>query len=115
MSHRERLRKPFEFREVYQKGQSVANKEMVMYVLRRTDNCKRMGISINKKVGHAVKRNRLKRMIREVFRFRKETLQEGLDLVFIVRRGISISTYSGMEKAMEDLFRRARIIRDNGG
>lgn len=115
MSKTERLTKPYEYKEVYKKGQSFANRELVMYVLRRDDTRKRMGISINKKVGHAVKRNRLKRVIREVFRLKKENVKEGLDLVFIVRRGIEDTTYRKMEQTMEDLFKKARIIKDNGG
>lgn len=106
----ERLTKNYEFREVYKKGRSLANRELVLYVLKRDDPLKRIGISISKKVGNAVRRNRLKRILREVFRLNRGKMKEGLDLVFIVRRGTRISNYKEMENHVLDLLKKARII-----
>lgn len=106
----EKLTKGYEYREVYKKGRSFANKDLVIYVLKRNDSLKRMGISINKKIGNAVRRNRLKRIIKEVFRLNKNFLESGLDLVFIVRRGISVDSYKEMEKVVVQLFKKAKIV-----
>jgi ribonuclease P protein component len=47
----------------------------------------RLGITVNKRIGNAVRRNRIKRLIREFFRLNKESFQEGYDVIVIANRG----------------------------
>ena len=61
----ESLKKNTEFQAVYKKGKSYANKYLVMYVLENQSNKNRIGISVSKKVGNSVKRNRAKRLMKE--------------------------------------------------
>ena len=79
------LKKNKEFLEVYQKGDSFANKYLVMYVLKNNTIKNRLGISISKKVGNSVKRNRLRRLIKENYRLSEEKYQKGLDIVVVAR------------------------------
>lgn len=67
----------------------------------------RYGFSVTKKVGKAVQRNRLKRLLREIMR--QQSLRPGWDIVFIVRPVAVNADYHGLERAVEELLARARL------
>lgn len=69
----------------------------------------RLGITVSKKVGPAVTRNRVKRLVREAFRVRKALFGEGLDVVFIAKKSASDATY---DQVASDVERIARLIRN---
>ena len=71
----------------------------------------RLGITVSKKVGPAVTRNRVKRLVREAFRVRKALFGEGLDLVFIAKKSADVATY---DEVASDVERIARLIRNRG-
>lgn len=81
-----RLRRPLDFKAVYAGRTSVAAGPLVLYGLRRSDATEsRLGLSVSRRVGNAVVRNRWKRRLRDVFRRLRGTLPAGLDLVVVVR------------------------------
>jgi ribonuclease P protein component len=65
-------------------------------------NIPRIGIIVSKKVGNAVKRNRIKRLIRAFFRLNKYRL-ENLDYVFIAKNNIDILNYDDVERELSKL------------
>ena len=68
MKYAESLKKNYEFRIVYRKGKSLANKYLVVYKYRNNKANNRLGISVSKKVGNSVVRSRVTRLIRESYR-----------------------------------------------
>jgi len=82
-----RLRRPLEFKAVYAGRMSVAAGPLVLYGLQRPDaaTASRLGLSVSRRVGNAVVRNRWKRRLRDVFRRLRPRLPAGLDLVVVVR------------------------------
>ncbi len=82
-----RLRSGAEFRHVYDEGRSAADGTLVVYVVGNACEHPRLGLSVSRKVGGAVQRNRWKRLIREAFRTHRPELPVGLDLVVIPRGG----------------------------
>ena len=60
----------------------------------------RLGITVNKRIGNAVKRNRIKRLIREFFRLNKESFQEGCDVIVIANRGAHELLFKDIEKEL---------------
>ena len=85
MKFSESLKKNEDFKNVYNNGKSIANRNMVMYVLNNNTNTNRLGISVSKKVGNSVVRHHLTRLIREVYRLREELFIGGIDIVVVVR------------------------------
>lgn len=66
----------------------------------------RLGITVTRKVGNAVRRNRIKRVMREAFRRNRESLQPPLDLVVNIRPSLGEVTYDGLEAELLNNFRR---------
>jgi ribonuclease P protein component len=82
-----RLRSGAEFRQVYDQGRSAADGNLVVYVVGNSLEHPRLGLSVSRKVGGAVQRNRWKRLIREAFRLYRLELPMSVDLVVIPRGG----------------------------
>ena len=71
MKFSESLKKSKDFQNVYNKGNSYANRLLVMYVLENHTDKNRLGISVSKKVGNSVIRHHLTRLIREGYRLQE--------------------------------------------
>ena len=85
MKFSESLKKTRDFSVVYQRGRSVANRTLVLYVLRRKGaDTNRVGISVSKKVGNSVVRHHLTRLVRESYRLHELEFDRGLDLIVLV-------------------------------
>lgn len=83
-----RLRKTWQFGLVYNARNVLVGKYVVLYVLPNSDGVGRLGVSVSRKVGNAVRRNRVKRIFREAFRLSMGQFPKGLDVIMIPRRGI---------------------------
>jgi ribonuclease P protein component len=86
-----RLRRPAEFDEVFRCRRSASDDLIVVYGRENGLKHARLGVSVSRKVGRAVVRNRWKRLIREAFRLSRAKLPAGLDLVVIPRAGATPS------------------------
>ena len=103
MKFTQSLKKNSEFLEVYKRGESFANKYLVMYILKNNSLKNRLGISISKKVGNSVKRHRLRRLIKENYRMSEENYQKGLDIVVVTRVSSRDIGYKEIGSALEHL------------
>ncbi len=82
-----RMKTRADFSRVFAKKRSVADGVFVLYGCRNERGNSRLGLSVSRKVGNAVCRNRWKRLCREAFRLSRTALPAGIDLVVIPRRG----------------------------
>jgi ribonuclease P protein component len=85
---RRRLARSAEFERVYRHGRSKANRFLVLYAFPREDDARdgpRLGLSVSRRVGGAVDRTRVKRVLREAFWQEAERLPEGADYVVVAR------------------------------
>jgi ribonuclease P protein component len=88
-SKRPRLSRSSDFQRIYRQGSSTASRFLVLYSFRRPAEVSadgpRLGLSVSKKIGGAVVRNRVKRLLREAFGSVREQLAEDHDFVLIAR------------------------------
>lgn len=106
-----RLKKRKDFRRVFRKGQSFANRQFVIYIYPRPkEGPFRIGISVNRKIGNAVTRNRLKRRIKEITRHWAPYLKPQIDFVIIARKPSATMNYSQIQSSLRHLFNKSKIF-----
>lgn len=106
-SKRRRLSRSGEFDRVYRDGSSHATRYLVLYAFPRKDEDRedvRLGVSASRKVGNAVERNKVKRVLREAFWALSDRLPPRHDFVIVARAEINdLIEKNGMEGVKENL------------
>jgi len=105
----ESLKKNYQFRFVYNKGKSIANKYLVMYVLKNGSEFNRLGISVSKKVGISVVRSRVTRVIKESYRLSEKNVKCGFDIVIIARNSCNQASFDIISKSLNHLIRKHNL------
>ncbi|TSB47539.1 ribonuclease P protein component [Alkalicoccobacillus porphyridii] len=114
MRKEQRIKKNEEFSAVFNHGRSVANRQFVLYVLKKEDQEQlRLGLSVSKKVGNAVMRNRIKRLIRTVFQEKQETLLPNCDYVVIARKPTASMDYQEFHASLAHVMRKGGVLTRN--
>lgn len=108
----ESIKSNHDFRLVYNKGKSYANKYLIMYVYKNNKKRNRIGISVSKKVGNSVVRHRVTRLIRESFRLNEDIFINGLDIIVVARPGAKGKSYIEICNALIHLGKIHKILKE---
>jgi len=105
----ESLKKNYQFKFVYNRGKSIANKYLVMYVLKNGRDFNRLGISVSKKVGISVIRSRVTRLIRESYRLSEKNIKCGFDIIVIARNSCGGVSFECISKSLAHLIKKHNL------
>ena len=100
------------FRRLYHTS-AVANSHLVMYARPNRLSINRVGITVSKKLGHAVVRNRVRRRLREVYRLNEELFTPGWDIVVVARSRCIDAPFGSIVKAYLALAAKAGILKED--
>ena len=102
---RERLTRKSDFQTIFKNGTRYSTENFIIIIHQNNRDIRRIGISVSKKVGGAVKRNRVKRLVREFFRLHKDQLPDSKDFLFIAKPGSTQLNYRGLSEEIVRIFR----------
>ncbi|MBO5454385.1 MAG: ribonuclease P protein component [Clostridia bacterium] len=107
----ETIKENREFRRAYHKGSKGVSTYIVIYCLKnRTGN--KYGITVSKKIGKAVVRNRVKRLIRESFRAYADSLNEALSIVIVARTASAKATFAQIDNSLKSALIQVGALSD---
>lgn len=112
MEKKYRLRKNMEFKRVYNGGKNYWNRNLILYVRKNDLKNSRIGITITKKIGNAVVRNRIRRRMKEIIRLRLGNIKNGYDLILIPKKNVIDISYKDLESAMVHIMSISKILKD---
>lgn len=113
LSKQFRLKKKYQFNYVYRVGKSVGGKLMILYYCPSKNINVKVGISVSKKLGHAVVRNRTKRRIREAIYPHLTKLKPNFNVVVIAKNAIADASFSDITSELNYLLKKAKIKDNN--
>ena len=96
---------------MYRKGSSKANDLLVLVYARSRTGGVHVGISVSKKIGNSVRRNRVKRRLRESFSPVIPRVKEGYNIIFIAREPVAEAKFTAIGAAVHNLLRRADLLK----
>ncbi|RNC28955.1 MAG: Ribonuclease P protein component [Candidatus Dichloromethanomonas elyunquensis] len=103
-----RMQNKVSFQTVFSHGKSYTSKHVVIYIFHLSPS--KFGFIASKKVGNAVKRNRAKRLLREVVRLHLNKIQGNCQMIFIARMAINNASMEEVEKSVLYIWRKAGIF-----
>ena len=111
MKHTVSLKSSRAFRRLYHRGKSVVTPYFVVYVQKNNRPENRLGVAASVKLGNAVKRNRVRRRLREIYRIHEDKLRTGFDVILVARtRGI-FAKFSKLEKQFLHAAEKLELMR----
>lgn len=107
-----RIKRNSEFQNILHTGKSFANRELVIYYKEKPNQKHfRIGISVGKRLGNAVTRNRIKRYVRESFLQLEDKILSEYDIIIIARNPAVHMTCNQIKRSLSHLLRKQRLLK----
>jgi ribonuclease P protein component len=99
------------FRRLYRRGASAADRNLVVYCRQNGQKENRIGLTVSAKLGHAVRRNRLRRRLREIYRTHETAFCPGWDWIVVARTHAMDASYQELQASYLSLARRLGLLK----
>ena len=105
------LKKNYEFKNVLSKGKYYSGKNIEAFIKDNNKNYNFLGLAISVKTGKAVKRNKIKRLIRENYKILEPQIKDGKSIVFLWKKKVNVenATFDNIKSDMNNIFERSNI------
>lgn len=101
-----------EFQEIFRNGKSFANRQLVIYYRKKENQTHfRIGLSVGKKIGNAVVRNRIKRYLRQAFHELEDEIYPMYDIIIIARQPTKEMGFFEIKKSLTHLLSKERLLK----
>lgn len=104
------LRRKDDFSSIYKKGKSTGERYIVLFYKKNGLSYNRMAFLASKKVGNSVARNRARRLMKENYRFLKDDIKTGFDLIFIARNSINGKKAQQVQRSMVNALLKSKLL-----
>lgn len=108
-----RVKTESDFQRVFHQGESMANRQFVIYALKKEGQTHfRVGLSVGKKMGNAVQRNAIKRKIRHVLieLDQENKIKEAFDFIVIARNPVKTMDFHQIKKSLVHVLGKAQLL-----
>lgn len=107
------VKENYEFRRIYHKGKSAVSPYLVVYCQKNRAGGSRLGVTVSKKLGHAVVRNRVRRRIREIYRLNLPQMKPGWDVIVVGRGRAVDGPYQKVNDAYLNCLRQLHLLQED--
>lgn len=111
MDKKYRLRKNEDFKRVYKEGKNYYNKYLVMYLRKNELGYSRIGYTITKKIGNSVKRNKIKRRLKEIMRENFDNIDGEYDIILIPKKNSANIDFKTLKSAVIHILKLSGILK----
>lgn len=105
------VKKSLEFEKILKNNKSYRSKYAYIYIQRHEDSIYHFGLSVGKKIGNAVIRNKIKRQLREIIS--ENDYQKNFDCIIIVKKEICTASYLAIKEDINETFKKLRLVKEN--
>lgn len=111
LKKRYRIKNNREFQYVFKNGNSFANRQLVLYYIEKPGQRHfRIGLSVGKKIGNAVMRNRIKRYLRQAFLELEDNIRPAYDIIIIARQPTKQMNFHDVKKSLMHLLFKKKLL-----
>ena len=109
------LKKNYEFRTILSKGKYFSGKYVEAFIKKNAKDINFLGIAISVKIAKAVKRNHIKRLLRECYYSEEDNIKNGYSIVFLWKKKVDIknATFENIQKDVKYIIDKAGILEEN--